>query len=84
MKNSTRWNLRLFNRNNTIHDFLMRIQLYLFERDYGHNLWMSTPNFYKERDLGIQEVCGQKVHCKKVIDTTGMSFFIVADEFDFS
>ena len=45
------------------------------------HLWRETPNDYREKDLGYQTICGQRVRAKRVFDTTGLSFLILDDSF---
>lgn len=81
MKRSTRQNLAAFGRALSISRFTSLVRSFLWEQEWGHTLWMPTPNLYIERDLGYQTVVGQRVKCRRVTDTAGLSLFVVADSF---
>lgn len=49
-----------------------------------HHLWRATPNDYREKDLGYQTICGQRVRAKRVFDTAGLSFLILDPSFKVS
>lgn len=78
---AARINLATFQRATGIARWLDLIRTALSDEISRHTRRLPTPNRYRERDLGMQLVAGQRVRCKQVRDTAGLTLFVVGPEF---